>query len=692
MSISLEPLSSPPIAERALALLKGKDNPFEVLAAGQRADDDYFEIHVPELHQRERGLLFEIIDSYRLDEYADSDALRKTRVVTIQGARGSGKTHLLQSLVARADKPQLIVRPAFLEPNLPFEEYLLSQLRTALAQQTEFHVERPLDAIARGLTRRLLRQALYGASPTDRLFALSDDRPMPLGLLWGGGEEPLRRLDALLEQLNDPAARDLSTLMGHFGLSTRMAYRLIDSHLRLRETGSDPIVQMRRLFYSALARSVLFADHDAVPRFFSDDHQPDPTAANLRIDRVQGLLHVLLETCTLSRLPVVFAFDNFERLFAPQNQFDGALIRGFLNNLSQAVDGTRGLLFLLFVESSLFADQVVPQMDDFARNRLEQGVPVPGQGPVYLIRLSPPSSTEIETLVHSRIRPLLSEMEELDSLPSTFPFSPEFMTGVVGLGSVSLRTILYALRDEYNRVVYVTPPDPDDKIVKPLPPPPPLPDQPDWPALLELVWNRSFQNSRKWVESMSHHDLHNCLGGLLQACQPLTLDQWDLHKVIPVLTVGEHYDYGVVSVLAWKVHDGANVKGPQSLRVAIGFLLAAGTGMAHDLRAKFDFFRDKQKGVRLVILTTKEGDPMVDALPPGTRGVWDEESDNHWRTELRHIEEIDIRRILTFQDLLERVEETAGQPPPAEAVRDLLHKKLNRVFPLLRPPGGETIE
>jgi hypothetical protein len=282
-------------------------------------------------------------------------------------------------------------------------------------------------------------------------------------------------------------------------------------------------------------------------------------------------------------------------------------------------------------------------------------------------------------------------MEEIDSLPATFPFPPEFMNDVVAQGSVQLRNVLYFIRDAYNRIVYATPPPPDGgggtKI-----PDPQLPEPPDWPSLLESAWNRSFQNSRKWVESMSHHDLHNCLGGLLQACQPLTLDEWDLHKVIPVLTVGEHYDYGVVTLLSWKVHDGAIVKGPQSLRVAIGFLLAAGTGMAPDLRAKFDFFRDKQKGVRLVILTTREGDPLEDALPPGTRGVWDEESGNHWRTELRHIEEIEIRRILTFQDLLERVEEVAGQPPPADAVRDLLHKKLNRVFPLLRPPGGETVE
>ena len=137
MSISLEQATPVTAAQRALGLLKGKDNPFEVLASGQRADDNFHELHVPALHQRERDLLFQIIDAYRLSDYADSDRLQKTRVVTVQGARGSGKTHLLQSLVARADlKPQVVVRPAFFEPSLEFEEYLLAPLRTALAQQS----------------------------------------------------------------------------------------------------------------------------------------------------------------------------------------------------------------------------------------------------------------------------------------------------------------------------------------------------------------------------------------------------------------------------------------------------------------------------------------------------------------------------------------------------------------------------
>src|SRR5205823_4728459 len=134
----------------------------------------------------------------------------------------------------------------------------------------------------------------------------------------------------------------------------------VDGHLRARESGPDPLVQMRRLFYSALARAILLSDHDAVPRFFTDDYRKaDPSGTSLRADLVQCLLQILLESCTLVRMPIVFAFDNLERLFAPQNQVDGALIRAFLNSLGQATDSMRGLLFLLFAEIGLSAEQIV---------------------------------------------------------------------------------------------------------------------------------------------------------------------------------------------------------------------------------------------------------------------------------------------------------------------------------------------
>src|SRR5262249_52740007 len=133
----------------------------------------------------------------------------------------------------------------------------------------------------------------------------------------------------------------------------------------------------------------------------------------------------------------------------------------------------------------------------------------------------------------------------------------------------------------------------------------------DWPGALESAWTRCMAAARKLVESMGHHDLHSCFGAALQACLPLGVGGGELVKVEPVQTVGDNPDYGIVTLLDWKVRERESVKGPQALRVAVGFLLAGGPGLPYDLRAKFDYLRDKFRRVRLVILwpTQKDIDP-----------------------------------------------------------------------------------
>src|SRR5438105_1955904 len=146
--------SFPEAAQFALDYLKGKENPFDSLARPQRLDDRFLDVHVPELLATERRLLLEIMDHYRVEEYARTADLPATRVVLILGERGSGKTHLLQSLSYLDDgKSQIVVRPGYYDVNLPFEEYLLAQLLATLAAQDEVYRSRPIEDIAAALTR-----------------------------------------------------------------------------------------------------------------------------------------------------------------------------------------------------------------------------------------------------------------------------------------------------------------------------------------------------------------------------------------------------------------------------------------------------------------------------------------------------------------------------------------------------------
>jgi hypothetical protein len=699
MSISLDKsLQASPIAERALNLLKGKDNPFEVLARPQQADDTFADAHVPEFQQSERDQLLEMIDTYRLPEYQDREGLRPCRVVTVRGDRGSGKTHLLQSLVARPDgKPQVIVRPAGINAKIPFEEYLLFQLKSALGQQDEFHADRPIDVMAKGLTRLLLRQALRSAGPTDRLNAVDGQVSGRLRFLWGGGERVLHRLDQLLSQLADPAlSHDLPGLVSAHSLAPASACRLVEGHLQAFEVATELQVTLRKLLYQALTRSVFLRDDLAIPEFLNDGYrQADPTCAAERSELVLALLQALVEAAALVRMPVVFAFDNLERLLSSDGTASVELTRCLVDGIAQAVDTSRGMYFLVFAESTLFEKQLGPVVSEtFARPRWEQGVALEGRGPVFLVDLKPPSDQDVQVLIRARIHPLLTNIPELKELPQDFPFRPEFIGALVGTGTVNLRNVLYQLRDEFNRVVYekrslLVP----DRIIEPVIGPQPLPPTVlDWNRHLETAWTKGLASARRNFDSVTQHDLHDGLCRLLNAGSPVSVPGWSLNQVEDSIPVGENPDYGVVSVLDWRAAEGRSTeqRGPQGLRVAIGFLLASGPGMAPDLRAKFDFLRDKERGVRLLILwpTQREAENLADCLPPGTRKAWENEEANHWRTALRRIDDIDLRRILVFQSLLMEVQEIAQVSPPGDILHTFVHQKMGKLFPMFSPPQG----
>jgi hypothetical protein len=330
------------VTQRALGILRGRSNPFENLVRPQRPDDRFADLHVPALLRQPRELLLRLIDAYRLDEYRRASDLRDTRVVTVLGARGAGKTHMVEALAHREDgKAQLLIRPAYYEPGVPFEEYLLGQLVSA-----QMAADRPFEAVAAQLTRRLLRQALRNLQPTDRLFAFAPARGRRLRLLWGGGESVSRRFDRLADTLGEPASdTDLPRLVRQHGFSPESLLELVEVHLERHEDGQKLSGAVRRQLYRAMARSALLHDADALAGFLETDYTPSAAQPVFRVEVVRQRLHALVEACALVQLPVVFVFDNLEGFLAPQGRFDRQVSAALMDNLAQAVDSLRGLLF-----------------------------------------------------------------------------------------------------------------------------------------------------------------------------------------------------------------------------------------------------------------------------------------------------------------------------------------------------------
>lgn len=677
MSNSLDSSSLEPIRRAALDMLRGQENPFESLARPQRLDDRFLDLHVPELLARERNLLLQVIDRYRVDRYGTASDLLPTRVVLVLGDRGAGKTHLLQSLPYRADgKSQILVRPSYFDKDLPFEEYLLSQLVTALVEPDEVYRSRAIEDLAPALTRRLLRQAIRALGPTDRIFALAPGRLRRLRLLLGGGDKHDRLLSSLADALA-PGPASLLQTVERFGLTRELCWRLIQGHLRRFEVGFGLLSVLRREFYSVMARAALLGDSDPLFRFLEGEYT-QLAGASTRRELVARVLHTLVEVCALVRQPVVVAFDNLELLFSTHNQFDGELTRTFWNVLAQAVDNTRGLLILLFAETGLL-EKAAGFMDSFARDRLQQGVPIFAHGPVHEIKLQPPPPGEIQQLVHDRVRRALGAAPNAAALPPQFPFDNGFLDKVA-TAQQNLRVTLLRLRDEYSRLVYRAAAGREDTAI----PPPPAPD---WERILQSNWDRAGRSER--APGASHlQQLHAGLGALLQPLLPLTLGSWELLEVQPTAMVGDRPPYGVVSLLRWRRSSGS-----ESRTVGVGFLLGKAKGMAADLHAKLDFFRRPTKGDELLILwpPSREGDDLVELLPAATRAVWDSRARRRPVT-LRRISASELVALLAIPDWLSSLASLEGAPPPADTLRAFLKEQFQTLLDLLAPDtSAETV-
>jgi len=677
-------MSNLPEAARAtLDVLKGHENPFASLARPQRLDDRFLDLHVPDLLAAERKLVLQVIDRYRLEEYTRANDLPATRVVSILGERGAGKTHLLQSLSYREDgKSQILVRPSYYVPDVPFEEYLLSQLVAALI--AEEYGSRPIEDIAAALTRRLLRQTFRALGPTDRIFALEPRRLRRWQLVLGGGERSCRVFDQLVEALDSPeSSRDLPQLLVRHGVSAEQSLRLVQGHLRRFEVGRGALPLLRRELYTAMARAALFGDKEPLFRFLEGEYT-QAADGSTRFDIVVRMLHAMTEVCALVRQPIVFAFDNLERLFSPQNHFDGELTRVFWSALAQAVDNTRGLLILLFAETGLF-QKAAAFMDSFAVDRLQQGVPIHAQGPVSQIRLRAPTAEEIRGLTRSRVRPLLQGTTSAAELPDIFPFDDPLLTKEAAEGQ-NLRITLMRLRDQYSRLVYQQEPAlPAGQAASP-PPETKIP----WEQLFDAKWKEHLTAAGRLASGSLAGQLqkiHAGLGSVLQTVLPLTVDDCELVEVNPTIVIGDNPNYGMISLLYWRGGNEAG-NGAAVNKVGIAFLIGKGKGMSTDLTTKFQFFQRPVRGEELLILwpASQDADDLVTVLPTATRSVWDKSRHNK-KTTLRRLETIDLAMLLAFPDWLNAVRGSRDEPPPQEVLAAFVKDRLQTILQLLAPPA-----
>jgi hypothetical protein len=679
MSNSLEAAVPGTPVTQALEWLRGRPNPFESLVRPQRPDDRFLDIHVPALLRAPRERLQQVIDSYRLQEYRAVRDLPDSRVVTILGPRGAGKTHLLEAVAHRADgHRQLLVRPSYFEPDVNFDEYVLQHMVNALLTEDPVHGGRHFEAIALTLTRRLLRQTLTDLGAVERLQLLAPPGWPRWRLYWGGGQSVVGRLDSFLNQLSRAGtADDLRSLAGQCQLAPDLLLRLVQDHVHRCEQGDDALPAIRRQLYVALARAALGQDTKALTQFLEADYTPAGARPFYRTEIIRQVVLALIETCALVRLPVVVAFDNLEGLLAPHGKLEVPWAQALFDHLAQAVDASRGLLFLLLAEEELYRE-IRKHIQPFALSRLEQGVPVHGVGPVDAITLRPPDKAELQQLIAGRISKVLQDGPPASGLAPTFPFEARFLADQQTWRGLGLRGTLLRLRDEYSRVVYR----------REMPVPETAPVAKDASAELTHCWTDQLSavarrtHNREWYTQ--YHDLHAGLRQLLQQMGPMLSQGLTLAEVRPMNTSDGHALYSQVTVIDWRAQDHT-ANGRPAFRLCVGLLLAGGKGMPNDLKAKFVPLAE----------TTHQPDAVVvlwpaaaqQELPPATSKVWDNYAKQFHAT-LHRLSNEELHKLLALPEWIKELRGQSELALPETAYRDFLGQKCQTLLALVTPPAA----
>jgi hypothetical protein len=462
MSVAVESRS---VTERAVEVLRRAGNPFRNYFARNPDDEVCARYHVPELFATERDQLLGVVDLYRYDAGMHSE------VVPVLGNKGSGKTHLLYSIKHGSEgAAQLLVTPGVYQKGTDFLEYLLFQVIDTLLGGGKQKGARPLQFIGEEVTSRLLRTALEGLTPQQRL----DLFPAPglgrwarrLGL---GASQAQERTQWLLDSLARPGGPGIGRVCAEAGIEPGKACDLVCEYVE-RTEGYDTAGLMRLHIQQGFARAALEGDEADLANFltfgFAElEFQIRPSRQEL----VLALCKVLMEVFLNLRIPVVVAFDQLEDLLLARRTDDGHRVaETFFAGIVQAMHQINGICFLIFAERGLW-NRFVPSLDGYIRDRLNNPIHLPRHGTIKALRLEAPPPELVRSVVAARLRPALEELPDFADLPPLFPFTDEQVVRIART-EPTLRDMLQQFRHLFDHGVYGSVPTATDSTDPAKPP------------------------------------------------------------------------------------------------------------------------------------------------------------------------------------------------------------------------------
>jgi hypothetical protein len=412
---------------------------------------------------------------------------------------------------------------------------------------------------------------------------------------------------------------------------------------------------------------------------------------------VDGLLRTLVELLAAVEVPVVFAFDNLERLISPLGRLDHEAAQSLFAGMAHVVDNIPGILFLVFAEGSLWTQCMTQAIDSFAADRLLQGLRLRQYGHVAQVDLDAPTRAQLESLVARRMSPLLQRIPGAAELPSLFPFDSADLERIANPNDV-LRRMLQRLRDRFDELVLGAIPS----GLGPATTPEVLPHRsiatrsqlqlerevllPRWELLAQRAGDRLASSPRTALAG----ELHNGLAKWLELFigPELAVHGWKLLRVDTGVTFGNQPNYGVLTVPHWSGAAGGATK-----RVALGIILGQGPGASKDMEVKLSVFAKKPWPADQLVVLWPGGDPEFgpESLPSKTRQVWEE---RHGKLPicLRGVGYEDLQWLLGFTQWHNAVNELQEPDWPPDAVSRFVHSRTAPLVELFLPAPVATEE
>jgi hypothetical protein len=706
-------VSSRPLSERALEVLRRAGNPFRNYFARNPDDDVCARYHVPELFARERDQLLGVVDLYRYEPTTHSE------VVPVLGNKGSGKTHLLHSIKHGPEGAwQLLVTPGTYQRDTDFLEYLLFQVIDTLLGGGRQKNVRPLEYVGEALARNLLRAALGGLSPAERLQLF----PVPglgrwarrLGL---GGSQAQERTQWLVDTLARPAPAatggSLRRACEEAGVDANRAFELISARVDATEAHNTAGL-MRRQILQGFAKAALLGDEADLASFltygFAElEFQVRPTRQDLVLALFKALMGVLHEL----RVPVVVAFDQLEDLLLARRSDDvHRTAEAFFAGIVQAMHHLEGISFLVFAERGLW-NRFVPSLDGYIQDRLNNPIHLPEHGTLKALRLEAPAPDLVRRVVEARLQPALEALPDFADLAPLFPFTAEQVERVART-EPTLRDMLQQFRHLFDLVVFgpgveersrpetitetisdavlATLPEeeaPVNRLTEVEPPPavkslvvvetpaePPVPAAAK-PSLGEL-WEQELRSARRKLEpegalTGATRELQSGLGAFLQICleHGVKVGPWRLQHVVPEWSFGEHPTYGVIGIAHW------TTRGGQPWKVGVGLFLGRGSAKPRDLGTKLTALEVEPAVIDHLILLRPEDDL---GLSGKSKTLWQDAEKRGRHARLEPVALDAFAALYAFPRLVAALTESLPEGQPLPNLADLLQEKCEKLL------------